>query len=67
MECKPPVKTASASLPRIESRKGQLHMKLGTHRKDHAQKTIPLEEILIIDVKPGWKKGTKITFRDGRI
>lgn len=25
-------------------------------------KTIPVEEILTIDVKPGWKKGTKITF-----
>uniref|UniRef100_A0A452ZW93 Chaperone DnaJ C-terminal domain-containing protein n=1 Tax=Aegilops tauschii subsp. strangulata TaxID=200361 RepID=A0A452ZW93_AEGTS len=26
------------------------------------RKTIPVEEILTIDVKPGWKKGTKITF-----
>lgn len=25
-------------------------------------KTTQVEEILIIDVKPGWKKGTKITF-----
>jgi DnaJ homolog subfamily B member 4 len=26
------------------------------------RKTIPVEEIVTIDVKPGWKKGTKITF-----
>ena len=26
------------------------------------RKTIPVEEILTIEVKPGWKKGTKITF-----
>lgn len=25
-------------------------------------KTLPREEILTIDIKPGWKKGTKITF-----
>ena len=25
-------------------------------------KTIQVEEILTIDIKPGWKKGTKITF-----
>ncbi|KAL0925366.1 hypothetical protein M5K25_003689 [Dendrobium thyrsiflorum] len=25
-------------------------------------KTMPVEEILTIDLKPGWKKGTKITF-----
>ncbi|KAG6400227.1 hypothetical protein SASPL_137052 [Salvia splendens] len=25
-------------------------------------KTLPVEEILTIDIKPGWKKGTKITF-----
>lgn len=25
-------------------------------------KTLPIDEILTIDVKPGWKKGTKITF-----
>ena len=26
------------------------------------RKTIPVEEILTIEIKPGWKKGTKITF-----
>ncbi|KAG5235003.1 dnaJ subfamily member [Salix suchowensis] len=26
------------------------------------EKTLPVEEILTIDIKPGWKKGTKITF-----
>jgi DnaJ family protein B protein 4 len=26
------------------------------------RKTVPVEEILTIEVKPGWKKGTKITF-----
>lgn len=27
-------------------------------------KTIQIEEILTVDVKPGWKKGTKITFSE---
>lgn len=27
-----------------------------------SRKTLPVEEILTIDIKPGWKKGTKITF-----
>lgn len=26
------------------------------------RKTMPVEEILAIDIKPGWKKGTKLTF-----
>ena len=26
------------------------------------RKTMPVEEILTINIKPGWKKGTKITF-----
>lgn len=26
------------------------------------RKTMPVEEILSIEIKPGWKKGTKITF-----
>ena len=26
------------------------------------RKIVPVEEILTIDIKPGWKKGTKITF-----
>ncbi|RVW95814.1 DnaJ-like subfamily B member 13 [Vitis vinifera] len=29
---------------------------------DWRRKTIPVEEILTIEIKPGWKKGTKITF-----
>ncbi|PKA54397.1 DnaJ protein like ANJ1 [Apostasia shenzhenica] len=28
----------------------------------HFPKTMPVEEILTIGIKPGWKKGTKITF-----
>lgn len=35
---------------------------LFTSRVASFRRTIPVEEILIIDVKPGWKKGTKITF-----
>lgn len=26
------------------------------------RKTLPVEEILTLDIKPGWKRGTKITF-----
>ena len=26
------------------------------------RKTLPVEEILTVEIKPGWKKGTKITF-----
>ncbi|KAK1378707.1 dnaJ-like protein subfamily B member 13-like [Heracleum sosnowskyi] len=29
---------------------------------DESGKTMPVEEILTINIKPGWKKGTKITF-----
>lgn len=29
---------------------------------DASGKTMPVEDILTIEVKPGWKKGTKITF-----
>lgn len=28
------------------------------------RKTLPVEETLTIDIKPGWKKGTKITFQE---
>jgi DnaJ homolog subfamily B member 4 len=27
-----------------------------------SRKTMPVEEIITIEIKPGWKKGTKITF-----
>ncbi|VAH10608.1 unnamed protein product [Triticum turgidum subsp. durum] len=37
-------------------------MKISREIADASGKTIPVEEILTIDVKPGWKKGTKITF-----
>ncbi|KAJ7538850.1 hypothetical protein O6H91_11G065500 [Diphasiastrum complanatum] len=36
-------------------------MKISRNIAD-ASGTMPVEEILTIDVKPGWKKGTKITF-----
>ena len=28
------------------------------------RKVLPVEEILTIEIKPGWKKGTKITFQE---
>lgn len=37
-------------------------MKISREIADVSGKTIPVEEILTIDIKPGWKKGTKITF-----
>ncbi|KAJ3670615.1 hypothetical protein LUZ60_008041 [Juncus effusus] len=37
-------------------------MKISREIADASGKTIPVEEIITIDVKPGWKKGTKITF-----
>ncbi|KAK9676863.1 hypothetical protein RND81_11G106100 [Saponaria officinalis] len=37
-------------------------MKISREIADVSGKTIPVEEILTIEVKPGWKKGTKITF-----
>lgn len=37
-------------------------MKISRNIADASGKTMPVEEILTIDVKPGWKKGTKITF-----
>lgn len=39
-------------------------MKISREIADASGKTIPVEEILTIDIKPGWKKGTKITFPD---
>eukprot|EP00252_Welwitschia_mirabilis_P022702 TRINITY_DN6227_c0_g2_i1.p1 TRINITY_DN6227_c0_g2~~TRINITY_DN6227_c0_g2_i1.p1 ORF type:complete len:344 (-),score=80.90 TRINITY_DN6227_c0_g2_i1:424-1455(-) len=37
-------------------------MKISRNIADVSGKTIPVEEILTIKIKPGWKKGTKITF-----
>ncbi|XP_055805876.1 uncharacterized protein LOC129874596 [Solanum dulcamara] len=37
-------------------------MKISREIADASGKTLPVEEILTIDIKPGWKKGTKITF-----
>ncbi|KAL4620473.1 hypothetical protein ACB092_06G156600 [Castanea dentata] len=37
-------------------------MKISREIADTSGKTIQVEEILTIDIKPGWKKGTKITF-----
>eukprot|EP00249_Psilotum_nudum_P015977 c25605_g1_i2 orf=468-1424(-) len=37
-------------------------MKISRNIADASGRTMPIEEILTIDVKPGWKKGTKITF-----
>lgn len=39
-------------------------MKISREISDASGKTLPVEEILTIDIKPGWKKGTKITFPD---
>ncbi|XP_044461602.1 dnaJ homolog subfamily B member 4-like [Mangifera indica] len=37
-------------------------MKISREIADASGKTLPVDEILTIDIKPGWKKGTKITF-----
>ncbi|XP_047149859.1 dnaJ protein homolog 1-like [Vigna umbellata] len=37
-------------------------MNISREIADASGKTMPVEEILTINVKPGWKKGTKITF-----
>ncbi|CAN0896750.1 DnaJ homolog subfamily B member 13 [Linum grandiflorum] len=37
-------------------------MKISREILDASGKTMQVEEILTIDIKPGWKKGTKITF-----
>eukprot|EP00244_Chara_vulgaris_P014921 TRINITY_DN970_c0_g2_i6.p1 TRINITY_DN970_c0_g2~~TRINITY_DN970_c0_g2_i6.p1 ORF type:complete len:359 (-),score=84.02 TRINITY_DN970_c0_g2_i6:620-1696(-) len=37
-------------------------MKISRQIADASGKTIPIDEILAIGVKPGWKKGTRITF-----
>nr|GMD11505.1 DnaJ homolog subfamily B member 13-like [Ipomoea batatas] len=39
-------------------------MKISREIADMSGKTLPVEEILTIDIKPGWKKGTKITFTE---
>ncbi|CAI9087391.1 OLC1v1021448C1 [Oldenlandia corymbosa var. corymbosa] len=37
-------------------------MKISREIADASGKTLPVQEFLTIDIKPGWKKGTKITF-----
>lgn len=37
-------------------------MKISREIADVSGKTMTVEEIITIDIKPGWKKGTKITF-----
>ncbi|KAK1368717.1 putative DNAJ heat shock family protein [Heracleum sosnowskyi] len=37
-------------------------MKISREIADASGKTLPVEEILTLDIKPGWKRGTKITF-----
>ncbi|KAH9301916.1 hypothetical protein KI387_013499 [Taxus chinensis] len=37
-------------------------MKISRNIIDASGRSMPVEEILTIEVKPGWKKGTKITF-----
>ncbi|CAL0313487.1 unnamed protein product [Lupinus luteus] len=37
-------------------------MKISRQIADASGKTLPVEEILTLEIKPGWKKGTKITF-----
>ncbi|KAG1367933.1 dnaJ-like subfamily B member 13 [Cocos nucifera] len=37
-------------------------MKISREIADISGKTMPVEEILTMEIKPGWKKGTKITF-----
>ncbi|KAK4711138.1 hypothetical protein R3W88_005651 [Solanum pinnatisectum] len=39
-------------------------MKISREIADASGKTLPVEEILTIIIKPGWKKGTKITFTE---
>ncbi|PIA35127.1 hypothetical protein AQUCO_03600056v1 [Aquilegia coerulea] len=39
-------------------------MKISREIADASGKTMSVEEILTINVKPGWKKGTKITFEE---
>ncbi|KAH9329499.1 hypothetical protein KI387_001607 [Taxus chinensis] len=39
-------------------------MKISRNILHISGKTMPIEEILTVEVKPGWKKGTKITFSD---
>ncbi|MED6122508.1 hypothetical protein PIB30_040416 [Stylosanthes scabra] len=39
-------------------------MKISREVLDASGKVIPVEEILTIEIKPGWKKGTKVTFQE---
>lgn len=67
-----PINTAPRKAPPIENTlpcsleelyKGTTKkMKISREIVDVSGKTLPVEEILTIDIKPGWKRGTKITF-----
>ncbi|KAL1335881.1 hypothetical protein HN51_030326 [Arachis hypogaea] len=39
-------------------------MKISREVVDASGKVSPVEEILTIEIKPGWKKGTKVTFQE---
>ncbi|KFK24647.1 hypothetical protein AALP_AA8G006800 [Arabis alpina] len=39
-------------------------MKISRDVLDSSGRSIPVEELLTIDIKPGWRKGTKITFEE---
>ncbi|KAF5199895.1 Chaperone protein dnaj [Thalictrum thalictroides] len=43
---------------------GTKKMKISREIADASGRTMTVQEILTIDIKPGWKKGTKITFQE---
>ncbi|MCD9641239.1 hypothetical protein HAX54_027328 [Datura stramonium] len=54
----------SCSLERISTRVPPKGMKISKKVADASGKRMQVEEILTINIKPGWKKGTKITFQE---
>ncbi len=62
----PPIKrTIAVSLEELYTGTTK-KMKISKTLVDASGKEVPVEKILTIDVKPGWKEGTKITFeREG--
>ncbi|KAL4158737.1 hypothetical protein PRNP1_004512 [Phytophthora ramorum] len=65
----PPSETAAAAQDRAGGAPGAAILRLHQEAQDHAQGARPEleqlrdeQEILEIDVKPGWKDGTKVTF-----
>ncbi|KAK9089125.1 hypothetical protein Scep_028207 [Stephania cephalantha] len=58
----PPVETTVPCSLEELYRGATKKMKISREIADISGKTMPVEEILTIDIKPGWKKGTKITF-----